>query len=155
MPSTDLQHIARAVALALEAEAAGNLPVGALLVLDGERVAEGRNAVLRPHYDPGRHAEIEAIRALAPALWPRAREMTLYTTLEPCMMCMGAVLLHGIGRVVYGAPDLLGGCTHSLAHLPPYYAKARVPEFHGPIDDERCRALYERVARAFAELPCA
>ena len=105
MPSNStelhLDHLHRAVRLALEAERLGNLPIGALITLDDEVIAEAGNSVLVPHYHPGRHAEMEALRRVPEELWPRSREMTCYTTLEPCVMCMGA-LLHGVGRVVFG-----------------------------------------------------
>ena len=124
----DLGFLKRAVALALEAEAAGNLPVGALLVLDGQIIAEGRNGLLVPHYHPGRHAEKQALAAVAPEHWPAARQMTCYTTLEPCLMCYGALLLHGVGRIVFGATDPEGGFRPILAHMPSYYdSQASLP----------------------------
>ena len=145
----------RAVALALAAEAQGNLPVGAVIVLDGQRIAEGACAVLSPIYHPGRHAEQEALKAVAPALWPRAAEMVCYTTLEPCMMCFGALLLHGIGRVVFGALDVQGGSGVVLPHLPAYYANRRgVFAWEGPIMAEVCDPLYARTDAGFATLPC-
>jgi len=97
----DLNFLRRAIRLAFEAEAAGNLPVGAVVTLGGRVVAEAGNAVLAPAYHPGRHAETEALRLVPEDLWPRGREMTIYTTLEPCVMCAGALLLHGVGRVVF------------------------------------------------------
>lgn len=99
----DLTFLGRAVRLALAAEAGGNLPVGAVVTLGSEVIAEAGNAVLAPSYHPGRHAETEALRLVPADLRPRGREMTVYTTLEPCVMCMGALLLHGVGRVVFGA----------------------------------------------------
>ena len=152
----DVFYLQRAVQLALEAEAAGNLPVGAVLTLDGEVIAEAGNRVLKPHYHPGRHAEIEALGRVPAPLWPRAREMTCYTTLEPCVMCTGALLLHGIGRVVFGAEDKEGGGgQRTLAHLPAYYEKgAGVPLWHGPLLADICDALYERLKTRFNQLPC-
>lgn len=151
----DLRWMERAVALALAAESEGNLPVGAVIVLDGQVIAEGACAVMLPIYHPGRHAEQEALKAVAPALWPRAAEMTCYTTLEPCMMCFGALLLHGIGRVVFGALDVQGGSGAVLGHLPAYYAGGRgVPVWVGPIMAEVCDPLYARTDEAFAKLPC-
>lgn len=152
-----LVHLRRAVELALEAETAGNLPVGAVLTLDDRVIAEAGNSILRPHYYPGGHAEVESLRRVPAHLWSRAREMTCYTTLEPCVMCMGAILLHGVGRVVFGSSDPEGGAGVVLPHLPAYYARrggAGVPEWIGPLLPELCDALYQRVKEKFDELPC-
>ena len=79
--------------------------------------------------------------------------MTCYTTLEPCVMCFGALLLHGVGRVVFGAYDTLGGAGTLLQHLPPYYEDARVFEWEGPLMPEVCDPLYARADELFADLP--
>ncbi len=151
----DVEFVRRAVRLALEAEAVGNLPIGCVLTLDGRVVAEAGNALLVPHYHPGRHAEIEALGRVPPALWARAKEMTCYTTLEPCVMCAGALLLHGVGRVVFGALDPEGGAGALLSHLPDYYAGgAGVPAWVGPVLPEVCDPLYARVNERFDSLPC-
>ena len=151
----DLTHLRRAIQLALEAEAGGNLPVGAVVTLGGRVVAEAGNAVLVPAYHPGRHAEQEALARVPASLWPRSREMTCYTTLEPCVMCMGALLLHGVGRVVYGARDPEGGGGLLLAHLPRYYAGgAGVPLWLGPALADVCDPLYERSRARFDALAC-
>jgi tRNA(adenine34) deaminase len=151
-----LVHLRRAVRLALEAEASGNLPVGAVITLDNLVIAEAGNSILSPHYYPGGHAEVESLRRVPAHLWTRAREMTCYTTLEPCVMCMGAILLHGIGRVVFGSSDREGGAGQVLPHLPPYYIHGGgcVPEWVGPLLPSLCDALYERVKAGFDELPC-
>ena len=151
----DLRHLHRAVELALAAERAGNLPIGAVITLGAEIIAEAGNAVLQPHYHPGRHAEIEALRLVPAALWPRARELTCYTTLEPCVMCGGALLLHGVGRVVFGASDPEGGASVLLENLPPYYAdESLVPAWTGPLLPDQCEPLYERLRAQFDVLPC-
>ncbi len=151
---SDRACLERAVELALQSERAGNLPVGALLTLDGAIIAEGTSSVLSPLYDPGAHAEKNALAAVDKALWPRAREMTCYSTLEPCVMCMGALLLHGVGRVVFGANDVDGGAGRMLPHLPPYYAGREIFEWVGPLLPEVCDPLYRRVDARFAKLPC-
>lgn len=151
----ELAFVERAVRLALEAERRGDLPVGAVITLDDEIVAEAGNAVLIPAYNPGRHAEIETIGRVPVELWPRGREMTCYTTLEPCVMCMGAFLLHGVGRVVFGASDAIGGAGSLLPHLPSYYeCGAGVPVWVGPVAPELCGPLFARVLARFDELPC-
>jgi tRNA(adenine34) deaminase len=152
---SDQRFLERAVALALEAEAIGNLPIGALMVLDGQIIAEGRNALLVPHYHPGGHAEMEMFKRVPPELWPRAAEMTCYSTLEPCLMCFGSLLLHGVGRVVYGARDVQGGAGHVFPHLPPYYQiHGQVPSWEGPYLAEQCDPLYQRAHDYFITLPC-
>lgn len=151
----NLRHIRRAVELALEAERRGNMPIGAVITLGDDVIAEAGNALLVPHYHPGRHAEMEALRRVPVELWPRGREMTCYTTLEPCMMCMGALLLHGVGRVVFGARDAKGGAGAALSHLPEYYADGvGVPAWVGPVLTEVCDELYLRACERFDVLPC-
>jgi tRNA(adenine34) deaminase len=150
---TDEAWMRRAVELALESEREGNLPVGALVVLDGQLIGQGHSAIVRPTYHPGRHAEIMALREVDDPLWPRAAEMTCYSTLEPCVMCAGTLLLHGVGRVVFGAIDRLGGASCILKHLPAYYADGGVYQWDGPILPDVCDPLYERTDRAFSKLP--
>lgn len=143
----------RAIELARQGELDGNVPVGAVIVLDGEIIAEGNSRLLEPEYHPGRHAECEALRAVPVELWPRAGEMTCYSTLEPCVMCAGTLLLHGVGRVVFGAVDKLGGAGGILNHLPPYYDEGGVYRWDGPLMPAECDPLYARADEIFAELP--
>jgi tRNA(adenine34) deaminase len=102
----------RAIELAGEAEAAGDVPIGAVLVC-GERVFEARNEKER-RPDPTAHAEILAIRAAAEALgvW-RLPNATLYVTKEPCTMCAGAIVASRIERLVFGCRDSKGGAAGS------------------------------------------
>jgi tRNA(adenine34) deaminase len=122
--------------------------------LDDRIVAEGTSVVPGPPYHPGRHAEIQALAQVAVELWPRAAQMTVVSTLEPCVMCYGACLLHGIGRIVFGAIDVRGGARFIRPHLPPYYASTGGPAWIGPLDPARCDPLYQRTDRAFGKLPC-
>lgn len=155
LTARDTELLGRAVERALEAERGGNLPVGSVVALRGEVVAEAGNAVLAPFYHPGRHAEKETLARVPAGLWPRGREMTCYTTLEPCVMCMGALLLHGVGRVVYGARDPEGGAGELLTRLPRYYADgAGVPLWIGPALAGVCDPLYERARARFDALAC-
>jgi tRNA(adenine34) deaminase len=155
LSSTDLQHLHRAVTLAREAEKSGNLPIGVVITLAGKVIAEAGNAMLMPQYHPGRHAEIEALQRVPIDLWPRSREMICYSTLEPCTMCMGALLLHGVGRVVFGAEDKIGGAGVLFAHLPKYYTDGTgVPVWIGPALPEICDALYQRALQRFDQLAC-
>jgi len=144
--SEDKKFMRRAIELALLAEGEGNLPVGTVIALAGEVVAEGRNAMWVPQFDATRHAEIEALRAVRANLWDSAAEMTLYTTLEPCLMCFGSILLHGVGRVVFGSSDSYGGPGASLEHLPPYFQERfEKTQWLGPIMPSECDPLRERL----------
>jgi tRNA(adenine34) deaminase len=140
------QLMQRAISLALLAEREGNLPVGAVVTLDGEIVAEGRNAIWVPEFDATRHAEMEALRAVPAELWISSKEMKLYTTLEPCLMCIGSILLHRIGTVVYGSADDYGGASSAFTKLPPYF-KERLEntQWEGPSMAAECDPLYDRV----------
>ncbi|MGA9531570.1 MAG: nucleoside deaminase [Anaerolineales bacterium] len=145
MEGLDATFFSRAVELAHEADQRGNLPIGALIVLDGEIIAEGRNAIWAPTYRPNRHAELEALRMVHSDLWQRATEMTLYSTLEPCLMCTGAILLHRIGQVRFGTTDPFGGSRPILERLPPYFESVFADtSWDGPLDLERCQPLHER-----------
>ncbi|MBN1811900.1 MAG: nucleoside deaminase [Anaerolineae bacterium] len=148
----DLEHLNRAVQLAHEARQAGNLPIGAVITLDGKVVAEGKNAIWEPTLAPNRHAEIEALEALAPELRARAGEMTLYTTLEPCLMCLGAILVYHIGRVVFGAYDPRGGASCVLGYMPPAFERIfGNVEWIGPTLPQVCDELSEEVAALVEE----
>jgi tRNA(adenine34) deaminase len=102
-----------ALALAREAEAADEVPVGAVVVWDGEIVGRGRNSAAGLH-DPTAHAEILALRAAAAAIGNyRLERATVYATLEPCAMCAGALVAARAERLVFGARDLRFGGVRS------------------------------------------
>jgi tRNA(adenine34) deaminase len=109
--------MSRALELAREAERKGEVPVGAVVVGPQGLVAEGHNLTVTDS-DPTAHAEVVAIRRAAAELgdW-RLLDHTLYTTLEPCALCSGAIVLARIGRVVYGAADPKAGMAGSLGNL--------------------------------------
>ncbi|SRR5713101_485719 len=112
---------ARRMELALEearrAEAEGEVPVGAVVVLDGRVIGRGHNRVIAAS-DPTAHAEIGALRDAAQAVRNyRLAGADLYTTVEPCPMCCGAALNARIARVVYGAADLKAGAARTLYRL--------------------------------------
>jgi tRNA(adenine34) deaminase len=141
----DLSCLSRVYELAIAAEADGNLPVAALLVRGSSVVAEAANSTLRPSFHPGRHAEVEVLRLAPDAVWANADELTMYTSLEPCIMCFGAIVLHRLGRVVFGASDPLGGALSVIPHLPSYVrAKAESVQWLGPVQPERFEPLAER-----------
>jgi tRNA(adenine34) deaminase len=115
----DADFMARAMALAQRAEAEGEVPVGALLVLDEVIVAEGWNRPIGEQ-DPTAHAEIMALRDAGRRLGNyRFPGTTLYVTLEPCVMCAGAIVHARVQRVVYAAPDPKGGAAGSVFDLLP------------------------------------
>jgi len=116
---SDLSFLHACIAEARAAERDGEVPIGAILTLNGEIVARGQNRVLRDH-DPTAHAEIVALRAAARALanYRLPPGCTLYVTLEPCAMCAGAILHARVSRLVYAAPDpKAGACGSVLAVL--------------------------------------
>ena len=97
--------------------ALGEVPVGAVVVLDGRVIGRGRNRMIADS-DPTAHAEVVAIRAAARAAGNyRLTGAALYTTIEPCAMCCGAVLHARIGRLVYGAADPKAGAARTLYRL--------------------------------------
>jgi tRNA(adenine34) deaminase len=110
----EIGFMRRALALATEAGADGEVPVGAVVVRDGEVVGEGRNRVIGDA-DPSAHAEMVALRDAARRLGNyRLPGCTLYVTLEPCTMCAGAVIHARLDRVVYGANDPKTGAAGSV-----------------------------------------
>jgi len=115
---TDLDYLRACIAEARAAERDGEVPIGAIIVLNGEIIARGQNRVLRDH-DPTAHAEIVALRHAGRALenYRLAEGCTLYVTLEPCAMCAGAILHARIARLVYAAPDPKAGACGSIAGL--------------------------------------
>jgi tRNA(adenine34) deaminase len=109
--------MARALALAKIAAANGEVPVGAVVVRDGEIVAEAHNAP-RTLADPTAHAELLAIRRAAEKLGDeRLAGCDLYVTLEPCAMCAGAIVHARIARLYYGASDPKGGAVEHGARV--------------------------------------
>ena len=106
-----------ALAAASQAKALGEVPVGAVLVREGEVIATGFNQPIGQH-DPSAHAEIAALRAGATTLANyRMPGCTLYVTLEPCAMCAGAMMHARLARVVYGASDPKTGACGSIVNL--------------------------------------
>ncbi|MCX6594744.1 MAG: tRNA adenosine(34) deaminase TadA [Acidobacteria bacterium] len=109
----DEQYMRRALALARLAEESGEVPVGAVVVLNGEIVGEGWNAPIALH-DPTAHAEMQALRAAATNTGNyRLTGATLYCTLEPCPMCAGALVHARVSRLVFAARDLRFGGVRS------------------------------------------
>jgi tRNA(adenine34) deaminase len=145
---SDTDFMRRALVLAQRAANDGEVPVGALLVLDDGVIGEGWNRPIASH-DPTAHAEIVALRAGARAQRNyRLSTATLYATLEPCPMCMGAVLNARLARVVFGAWDPKAGACGSVIDLPrePRLTH-RLDVFGGVCSDESAdmlRQFFER-----------
>jgi tRNA(adenine34) deaminase len=113
----DIEFMQQALALASSAANNGEVPVGAIVVKDGQVIGRGGNAPIGLH-DPTAHAEIEALRQAATHLGNyRLVDCTLYVTLEPCAMCAGAIQHARIAKLVYGASDPKTGACGSVINL--------------------------------------
>jgi len=113
----DLAMMREALQLAVRAAVQGEVPVGALVVKDGQIIGRGYNAPILSN-DPSAHAEIRALRDAARALGNyRLGDCTLYVTLEPCVMCAGAIMHARVARLVYGAADPKTGACGSVIDL--------------------------------------
>ncbi|TMQ65840.1 MAG: nucleoside deaminase [Candidatus Eisenbacteria bacterium] len=151
----DEQGMRAALREARAAAAAGEVPVGCVIVHDGMVIGRGRNQVEALN-DPTAHAEILAIGAASDTLrsW-RLTDCTIYVTLEPCAMCAGAIVLARLPRLVYGATDpKAGACGSVLDVIHERRLNHRAEVEHGLLGEE-CGALlkefFERKRRAAAE----
>lgn len=114
LDEVDAHWMRQALALAQRAAELGEVPVGAVLVRDGALLAEGHNRPITDH-DPSGHAEMIALRAGARVLGNyRLPGTTLYVTLEPCVMCAGAIIHARVQRLVFGAPDPKAGAVNAV-----------------------------------------
>jgi tRNA(adenine34) deaminase len=134
----DEDFMCAALELASQAEQAGEVPVGAVVVKDGEIIGRGSNAPISRH-DPSAHAEMLALRDAALRVGNyRLVDCDLYVTLEPCLMCVGAMFHARIKRVVYGASDPKTGAAGSVLNL---FAEQRLnhhAEVQGGVLAEEC-----------------
>ncbi len=131
----------RAIALAAIAGAAGDVPVGAVVIdAAGHCLAEAANRKQRDR-DPTAHAEILALRGAARTLgrW-HLEPCTLYVTLEPCAMCAGALVQARLGRLIYGADDPKTGAIRTVANLPDGPLSNHRLEVLGGVCEAECRA---------------
>ncbi len=116
-PAADELFMRAAIFEAQAAQLAGEVPVGTVIVHEGGVIASGHNRVITDS-DPTAHAEMIALRAAGLALGNyRLEDCDLYTTLEPCAMCAGAVLHARIRRLIYAAPDPKAGACGSVLHV--------------------------------------
>jgi tRNA(adenine34) deaminase len=136
--------MARAIAAAREAEGAGEVPVGAVVVSAGAIVAVSGNRTKRDR-DPTAHAEILVLRAAAAALGePVLSNCAMYVTLEPCAMCAGAIVLARVSRVVFGAWDDKAGMGGSVGDLLRHPRLNHRPEVTAGVSADECGALLTR-----------
>lgn len=130
-----------ALVLAAEAARAGEVPVGAVVVRDGRIIGRGSNRPITTN-DPTAHAEIVALREAAAAEGNyRLPGCELYVTLEPCAMCVGAMVHARIGRIVYGTRDPKTGACGSIVDLPALTAWNHHGRFEGGVLAEECGAV--------------
>ena len=131
---------------AYEAAAAGETPVGAVLMCEGQIIATAHNRREEKN-DITSHAEIEVLRRAGEVKgdW-RLSACTLYVTLEPCPMCAGAILAARVGRVVYGAKDATAGAMGSVLNLPRYPLGAH-PTVEGGLLEDECREVLQSFFR--------
>ena len=136
------EFMSRALLLAKKAYEAGEVPVGAVIVKDGEIIAEGYN-MREQKQNALSHAEIECINKACEVLksW-RLDGCELYVTLEPCPMCTGAIINSRIKTVVFGAYDLKAGSMDSVINLCDYPYNHK-PEIYGGIMEEECKKILE------------
>lgn len=141
MTPDDENFMRAALALAREAATLDEVPVGAVVVVDGDIVGRGFNQPIS-RSDPTAHAEVMALRAAAARLGNyRLPGATLYVTLEPCVMCAGAIMHARIGRIVFGARDPKTGAAGSVIDL---FSEARLnhhADIEGGVLADECGAL--------------
>jgi tRNA(adenine34) deaminase len=147
LPSDEV-FMRQALALAREAQARGEVPVGCVITLDGRILAEAFNRPIAA-CDPTAHAEIEALRAAAQVRANyRLTGCTLYVTLEPCAMCAGAMVHGRIARLVYGAPDPRAGAAGSVFEIARSETLNHRLDVTGGVLAEESRALLQEFFRA-------
>jgi tRNA(adenine34) deaminase len=142
--STDEDYVRRALTLARRAQESNEVPVGALVVIRGKVVGEGWNQPVGTH-DPTAHAEIVALRAAAAHAGNyRLESATLYVTLEPCAMCVGAAIQARVARLVFGAWDLKAGACGSVFDLTREPKLNHRLDVFGGVCAEDCREILRR-----------
>ena len=142
-PGSDAEFMQRALELAVQVRAQGEIPVGAVLVHEGRILAEGVNRPIATH-DPTAHAEIEALRSGGRSLGSyRLTGTTLYVTLEPCIMCACALVHARVRRLVFGAWDPRAGGAGSLIDVTRLPGLNHRVDVFGGVLLEPCAALLE------------
>lgn len=145
---TDLFYMDEALAQAREALAAGEVPVGAVVAKEGEILARAHNRPIGLS-DPTAHAEVLALRCAAARLGNyRLPGTTVYVTIEPCIMCVGALIQARVARLVFGAADPKGGACVSLYRLPEDPRLNHHLEVTGGVREAECRELLQEFFKA-------
>jgi tRNA(adenine34) deaminase len=140
--------MSRALELAGQGRAAGEVPVGAVVVADDVVIGEGFNQPIGSH-DPSAHAEIVAMRAAGQRIGNyRLAGATVYVTIEPCQMCVGAMVHARVARLVYGAPEPKAGAIESAMRAHEHPSLNHRLEVAGRVLEEECR---EAIQAFFAE----
>ena len=143
MSLTDNDFMALALRLAAVALERGEVPVGAVVVLDGAVIGEGFNQPISAT-DPTAHAEIVALRDASHRVGNyRLPGAVLYVTIEPCQMCVGAMVHARIGRVVYGTPEPKAGAIESAMHAHEHPSLNHRMEAVGGVLEEQCREIIQ------------
>ncbi len=143
-PQMDLQFMRAALEEARLAARAGEVPVGAVVAVDGREIARASNRTLADT-DPTAHAEIVALRRAAAVIGNhRLLDATLYVTIEPCVMCAGAMIQARIKRLVYGADDPKGGAVRSCFEvLSSPHVNHRIETVAGVLEEQCSGVLQE------------
>ncbi|WP_126454126.1 tRNA adenosine(34) deaminase TadA [Sulfuriflexus mobilis] len=148
LKNQDEQFMQHALELARRAEQEGEVPVGAVLVKDNAIVAEGWNRPISG-CDPTAHAEIQALRAAGQTLGNyRLVDTTLYVTLEPCIMCIGAIMHARVRRLVYASSDPRAGAIHSAYTIPDDAKLNHAIEVESGVLADECSSLLTNFFRA-------
>jgi tRNA(adenine34) deaminase len=142
--SLDLFWMQRALELAQQAQALGEVPIGAVLVKDDQIIGEGYNAPIG-HHDPTAHAEIMAVRDAAQRIGNyRLLNTTLYVTIEPCVMCAGALVHARVREVVYGATEPRTGAMGSVFDILQSGKLNHRVQIRGGVMAEECAAIMQQ-----------
>ena len=141
---TDAAWMEEALRLAMQAEAAGEVPVGAIVVSGEEIIGRGFNRNISDN-DPGAHAEMIALREAGRAVGNHRLEgCTLFATIEPCAMCAGALVHARVRRLVYGASDPKAGAVHSVMQVVNHPKLNHRMEVTGGVMADTCGALLQK-----------
>lgn len=144
----DFFWMQRAIHLAKQAANQNEVPVGAVLIYENQIIGEGYNSPIT-HCDPSAHAEIIALRHGAKTKNNyRLIDSTLYVTLEPCLMCVGAIVYARVKRVVFGAKDLRYGAVESAFQIGASTVLNHLPIYEGSLFAEECGKLLSNFFKA-------
>jgi len=150
-PAEDIAYMRVALDEARSSAAAGEVPIGAVIVVEGSILSRGRNQ-REQWQDPTAHAEMIALRAAAADLqsW-RVLDSTMYVTMEPCVMCIGAAILARVKRLVFAVLDPKGGACGSMFNIPPEPRLNHRLEVMGGILEQESQELLQQFFRRLRE----